>query len=113
LIAAVSILMLLHARELISARQRYASLAIMAVGFAALALPVVPTLSPSGQMVVFAGLAWGAILAGVVARWLPGRRLLPRWGLVGDIAHWIVAASILPLAIAATGLYGLVRGAWL
>ncbi len=113
LTAAISLLMLLHARELISARQRYATLAIMGVGLATLGLPVVPTLSPSWQMVVFAGLAWGAVLAGVIARWLPGRKLLPRWGLAGDIAHWIVAASILPLAIAATGLYGRVRGAWL
>jgi hypothetical protein len=113
LTAAISVLMLLHARELISARQRYATLAIMGVGLATLGLPVVPTLNPSWQMVVFAGLAWGAVLAGVIARWLPGRKLLPRWGLAGDIAHWIVAASILPLAIAATGLYGRVRGAWL
>jgi type VII secretion integral membrane protein EccD len=113
LIVAVSVLMLLHARELIGARQRYASLAIMAVGLVALFLPYVSTLAPPWRLVAFAGLAWGAVVAGVVARWLPGRRLLPRWGLLGDIAHWIVASSILPLAIGATGLYGRVRGAWL
>ncbi len=113
LIAAVSVLMLLHARELIAARQRYASLAITAVGLAALFLPFFASLAPPWRLVAFASLAWGAVVAGVVARWLPGRRLLPRWGLLGDIAHWIIASSILPLAIAATGLYGRVRGAWL
>jgi hypothetical protein len=43
---------------------------------------------------------------------LPGRRLLPHWGLAGVITHWVAAAAVVPLALSVTGTFTLVRGLW-
>jgi len=63
-------------------------------------------------LAVLLGLVMLGLLACVLARVLPGRRLLPHWGLAGDITHWLAAAAIIPLALSVTGAFTLVRGLW-
>ena len=112
LVIAASVLVLLHSRELVSARQRVAMLAPGVLGPLALILTDCRTGSAGTRLTVLLCLLVLAALACVAARVLPGRRLLPHWGLAGDITHWVTAAAIIPLALSATGTYTLVRGLW-
>ena len=110
LVIAGSVLVLLHSRELLGARQRVAMLAPGVLG------PLMLTLAeyrerPGGfRLAVLLGLLVLGLLACVAARTLPGRRLLPHWGLVGDITHWVAAGAIIPLTLSVAGAYTLVRG---
>ncbi|MFY1632208.1 type VII secretion integral membrane protein EccD [Solwaraspora sp. WMMB335] len=113
LVIAAGILILLHSRELVAARQRIATFVAGVTGPVALLIGTCLGLAPGWRLTVFWALIWATVLACVLARRLPRQRLLPRWGLLGDITHWVVAASILPLAIAVAGLYARVRGLWL
>ncbi|MFD8820104.1 type VII secretion integral membrane protein EccD [Streptomyces sp. NPDC059627] len=89
--------MVLQARELTGITQRAAT------AVAGLAGPVVVLLvdvAPQGtgaRMAVVAVLlsAAGGLL--VAAERLPGRRLLPVWGQLGDITEWVTAIALLPL----------------
>jgi type VII secretion integral membrane protein EccD len=110
LLLAASTLVLLHSRELVGARQRVAMLAPGVIGPLALIL-VDCRRHPGGlRLAVLLGLLLLALLACVAAKVLPGRRLLPHWGLIGDITHWVAAAAIIPLALSVAGVFALVRG---
>ncbi len=110
LVLAASVLVLLHSRELVGARQRVAMLAPGVIGLLALVL-VHCQQRPGGlRLLVLICFLLLALLACVAARVLPGRRLLPHWGLVGDITHWVAAAAIISLALSVAGVFALVRG---
>ena len=112
LVVAGSVLVLLHSRELVGARQRVAMLAPGVLGPLALVLIGCREGSAGFRLAVLLGLVMLGLLACVLARVLPGRRLLPHWGLAGDITHWLAAAAIIPLALSVTGAFTLVRGLW-
>ncbi len=110
LLLAASVLVLLHSRELVGARQRVAMLAPGGVG--PLVLVLVGCQRHPGVLrpVVLVSLLLLGLLACGAAGGLPGRRLLPHWGLAGDIAHWVAAAAIIPLALSVAGVFALARG---
>jgi type VII secretion integral membrane protein EccD len=112
LVMAASVLVLLHSRELTGARQRGAMLAPGVLGPLALVLVECRAGSGGFRLGVLLGLLMLALVACAAARALPGRRLLPHWGLAGDITHWAAAAAIVPLALSAAGTFTLVRGLW-
>jgi hypothetical protein len=62
------------------------------------------------RLAVLLVLLVAALLACAAAEVLPGRRLLPHWGLVGDITHWAAAAAIIPLVLSVAGAFTLVQG---
>ena len=62
------------------------------------------------QLSAAAGLVAAAAVAAVAAWTVPGRRLVPYWGRAGDLLHTGVAIALIPLALAATGVYHLIRG---
>ncbi|HVQ92532.1 MAG TPA: type VII secretion integral membrane protein EccD [Mycobacteriales bacterium] len=110
LAAAICVALLLRSRVLVSGWQRLVALVPAVYGLATLALAVardlpVDSRAPAGVglLVVLAGLC----LAG--AHLLPGRRMTPLWGRAGDILETLVAASLIPLALAVLGLFAYVR----
>ncbi|MGW4807652.1 type VII secretion integral membrane protein EccD, partial [Kitasatospora sp. NPDC004272] len=109
-VADLSLLLLLHAREIGGRRQRLALLLPGALGLALLALRTGQDAGPAGRLPLFALLACAATALLVAARTAPGRRLLPYWGRAGDLLHSLTALALLPLALQVLGFYGAMRG---
>ncbi|MDH6624495.1 type VII secretion integral membrane protein EccD [Streptomyces sp. LBL] len=106
---ALSLLLVLHAQGLGNVWQRL-SLVIPGVGgLLLLVLVYVPDYSPGMRLVSAAGLL--AFTAGIaIASWtVPGRRLVPYWGRLGEILHTAMAISLLPLGLWVLGVYGTLR----
>jgi ESX secretion system protein EccD len=55
-------------------------------------------------------LAAGAAILIVAAIWLPGHRVSPFWGRAAEIVDMMLVISLIPLALAVTGLFGYIRG---
>ncbi len=112
LASVASVLLMLHCRELLSARQR---LAVLIPGVLGLAM-VLTALCVSGTLVlrlaVIGALIAVAALLYAIARRMPGRKMLPHWGRAADWSHTVLAISIIPLALAAMDLYSRVRAGW-
>jgi len=101
--------LLLRARAMTSAWQRLSAVAPALVGLGLLALHF------AGNPAWPVRVCWLAITLGAAgvavafARVLPGRRLLPYWGRIGDITEYVVAIAILPLTLAILGVLGWAR----
>ncbi|WP_380283778.1 type VII secretion integral membrane protein EccD [Kitasatospora purpeofusca] len=110
LAADLSVLVLLHARDIGGLRQRLALLLPGALGLGLLAARTGWDAEPGARLVVFAVLL--AVATGLcAAAWtVPGRRLLPYWGRAGDLLHSLAALALLPLALQVFGFYGAMRG---
>lgn len=108
----VAVLLLLQARELQGTWHRVAALTPAVAGLISLLLRWVVDLPLLGQVCVMVGLLGLAGNAVAGAQVLPGRRLVPRWGRLGDILHWLCALAVLALVLTVTGFYGLVA-TWL
>ncbi|MEU5844932.1 type VII secretion integral membrane protein EccD [Saccharopolyspora shandongensis] len=107
-----SFLLLLHSREFPSARQRVAVLVPGIFGLAMVVAAMCLLVPPLWRIAVVNGLIVVAGLLLVAARRMPGRLLLPHWGRAGDWAHMTLAILVVPLVLAALGLYDVVRAAW-
>jgi type VII secretion integral membrane protein EccD len=108
----VAVLLLLQARELRGTWHRVAALVPAAAALISLLLRWAVDLPLIGQLCVVVGLLGLAGNAVAGAQVLPGRRLVPRWGRIGDILHWLCALAVLALMLTVTGFYGLVA-TWL
>ncbi|MGX7828855.1 type VII secretion integral membrane protein EccD [Actinokineospora sp. 24-640] len=105
LTSAAAVALLLQARELPGTRHRLAALLPALLALSAL----VAVWAGHGDAVRISALAClvaAACAALAAARVLPGRRLVPRWGRLGDIAHWFCALAVVPLVLSVTGAYG-------
>ena len=105
------ILLLLHARSLVAARHRLAAV-IPAAGGAAVLLTARGLAAQTHQWPAFLAvvvLAAAALFA--AERSLPGHKLLPHWGRVGDLLQTLAAAALLPLALWLLNVYSYVRSA--
>ncbi|MFF8285467.1 type VII secretion integral membrane protein EccD [Streptomyces albus] len=108
--AALSVLLLLHVRSVGSLWQRLAMLLPGAYGLLLGACVTAAGAGPAGRLGMTVGLVAAAAVAAVAAWTVPGRRLVPYWGRAGDLLHTGVAIALIPLALAATGVYHLIRG---
>jgi type VII secretion integral membrane protein EccD len=101
--------MLLHARVLISARQRLALILPSTVGLAVLSVAV--GLDASGK--IWPGIFTGLVLAGgalfLAERASPGRKSLPHWGWAGDMLQSLTALALIPLVLWVLNLYHYAR----
>ncbi|MFF8773988.1 type VII secretion integral membrane protein EccD [Kitasatospora sp. NPDC015120] len=108
--ADLSVLLLLHARDIGGLRQRLALLLPGATGLALLVARAGWDAAPGARLVVFAVMLAAATGLCVAAWTVPGRRLLPYWGRAGDLLHSLAALALLPLALQVFGFYATMRG---
>ena len=110
LVGLVCATMLLRSRVLVSGWQRLALLVPAIWGCALLVLVMAArsqAQARSGALLVLLVVLAGGCLAG--ARLLPGRRLVPYWGRIADIAETLLGASILPVVLAVLDVYHFAR----
>ncbi|SDP97471.1 type VII secretion integral membrane protein EccD [Lentzea jiangxiensis] len=104
----LSCLLLVHGRALGSVWQR---LSVIVPGVYGLLRWMLASHLESPRPLVLIVVIFVAVSVLIVARWtLPGRRLLPQWGRLADIAESLAALSLLPLALWLLGVFGFLRG---
>ncbi|MBT2448634.1 type VII secretion integral membrane protein EccD [Streptomyces sp. ISL-43] len=111
LTAALSALLLLHARTVGSVPQRMALLLPGVYGLALLTAGFAAGLAPGERPLLLSALVAVAGALAVVSWTVPGRRLLPYWGRIADLAHSLTALSLLPLALTVAGIFRMIRSA--
>jgi type VII secretion integral membrane protein EccD len=104
-----AVLMLLHSRVLVGARQRLAVALPAVVGLGVLSVAAGLGMSGSAWPDMFAGLVLvgGALFA--AERALPGRKVVPHWGWAGDIFQSLTAVALVPLVLWLLNLYHYAR----
>jgi len=105
------VLLLLHARALVAARHRLAVVIPAAAGAAILVTMAGLRADSRSWLPILAVLMAAALLLLVAERSLPGHKLLPHWGRVGDLLQTLAAAALLPLTLWVLNLYAFVRSA--
>ena len=111
LAAALASLMLLHAHGLVGLAQRLSLLLAGSFGLALLAARLAfAQHHSSGRLALLAGLLLVATALMIIAWTLPDRRMLPYWARAAEMLHTLVAISLLPLTLFATGAFGALRG---
>ncbi|MGW2278233.1 type VII secretion integral membrane protein EccD [Streptomyces sp. NPDC001770] len=106
--AVLSLLLLLHGRNLGSTLQRLAVLLPGVCGAALLALGWA-TVQPGARIAVFVALV---VVTGALAFaiWLvPGRRMVPYWGRAAELLHSAAAIALLPLVLWVLEVYSRLR----
>jgi type VII secretion integral membrane protein EccD len=98
-------LVLLYSRALNGVWQRLSLLAAGLAGVVAVTVHAAAAWSPVTRLVLAGVLVAGLVAVLAAVRTLPGRRLMPVWGRIGDLALGAAAIGLVPLAGAVTGLY--------
>jgi hypothetical protein len=108
--AAAAAILLLRSRGLVSTWQRLS--ALVPAGYA-LTLLVIGTADRSIWGVRLVLLMLPALVLAVAAvafsHTLPGRRIHPLWGRIGDVFEWLAAIAMIPLLLGLLGVYGWAR----
>ncbi|MEV4615643.1 type VII secretion integral membrane protein EccD [Kitasatospora sp. NPDC049258] len=107
--ADLSVLLLLHAREIGSLWQRLGVMLPGLYGLVLLTGRLGLQSSWEGRLMLTGALLGVAAVLAVVAWTVPGRRLLPYWGRAADLLHSLVALALLPLALQVLGFYQTLR----
>ncbi|MFF0205160.1 type VII secretion integral membrane protein EccD [Streptomyces sp. NPDC005017] len=110
LTAVLSLLLVLHVREVGSRWQRLALILPGVYGLVLLATGWALSLTPTGRLGLLTGLVAAAAALAVFSWTVPGRRLLPYWGRAADLLHSALALSLIPLALTEAGVFAWVRG---
>lgn len=107
----VAVVSLLSVRPMTSAWHR------LAAGLPGLVGPVAVVLALLGEApvpirvsAVAVGMALAVPALTALARLLPGRRLMPYWGRIGDILQVLAGVAQLPVLLTVAGAYGWARG---
>jgi hypothetical protein len=103
-------LLALQARVMTSAWQRLAALLPAVAGGALVVVSASAAAAPRIGIAVVGGLLAVAGLLYIASQMLAGRRLLPYWGRIGDIAQTACALAMLPLVLWLLGTYQYARG---
>jgi len=106
----LAVLLLCHSRGLAGAWQRLSVMVPGAYGIVVIPLAMSRHGSPQTRQAVVLWFVAAALVL-LMAGWtLPGRRVVPYWGRIADIAQSALAIALIPLLIADLGLFGLARG---
>ncbi|MEV4759980.1 type VII secretion integral membrane protein EccD [Micromonospora sp. NPDC049559] len=110
LVALVALVRLLALRPMTSGWHR---LALAAPGLFGLALTALVGLAGAVPLlrlaVVVVVLPVAGVLLFALGRKLPGRRLMPYWGRIGDVSQLVGTVAMLPVLLAVLGVYGAAR----
>ncbi|TBL34425.1 type VII secretion integral membrane protein EccD [Verrucosispora sp. SN26_14.1] len=110
LVVLVAAVRLLAARPMTSAWHRLALCGPAVVGLATVLLHVSTTGTGWPRLLVPAVLVpIGAALLVTTARTLPGRRLMPYWGRIGDLTHTLAMVAVFPVLLAVLDVYAFAR----
>ncbi|MFK3979263.1 type VII secretion integral membrane protein EccD [Micromonospora sp. NPDC050397] len=110
LVLLVTLVRLLAARPMNSGWHRLWMAAPALAGVVAVTLHVAATAQPLGRLLVPAALVpVGAAVLTVIARTMPGRRMMPYWGRIGDLAQTVTTVAMFPVLLAVLGVYGYAR----
>lgn len=110
IVVLVALVRLLAARQMTSIWHRLAMGVPSVIGLAAVTLhltamsPTFRLVAPTVLVPAGAGLLFG------LARSLPRRRMMPFWGRAGDLLQTGAMLAVLPVLLAAFGVYGYLRG---
>jgi type VII secretion integral membrane protein EccD len=107
---AASLAQLLVARSMTSAWQRMAVGLPGGTGLVAAVLAFPAGAAVTWHLLAVAGLIALAATSVSIGRSIPDRPLIPVWGRVGDLLLTLTSGLVVPLALGACGVYGLVRG---
>jgi len=110
LAALIALVRLLSIRPMNSGWHRLAVASPAVVGLAMVALSAAASAAPLPRL----ALAIGALPLAVtylfaLALTLPGRRIMPYWGRIGDVVQLLATLAVLPVLLAQLGVYGAVR----
>ncbi|MCB5906104.1 type VII secretion integral membrane protein EccD [Streptomyces pinistramenti] len=105
----LSLLLLLHSRHFGSLWQRLSMVLPGAYGLALAAALGATGLALPARLGLTAGLLAAAAVAAIAAWTVPGRRLVPYWGRIGDLLHTTTAVVLVPLTILVAGIYQQLR----
>ncbi|MFE1246559.1 type VII secretion integral membrane protein EccD [Streptomyces sp. NPDC058735] len=106
---ALSLLLILHARGLGNIWQRMSLVVPGVAGLVLLVLVAAPAATAGTRLATAAGLLAATAALAIAAWTVPGRRLVPYWGRVGELLHSALAISMLPLALWVLGVYSTLR----
>ncbi|MEU4339256.1 type VII secretion integral membrane protein EccD [Micromonospora lupini] len=110
LLLMVAVVRLLASRPMTSAWHRLALMVPAVLGPAVLLLDLLGGVSPLLRLaLVVVLLPLAGVLLFALGRKLPGRRIMPYWGRIGDITQLLTTVGMLPILLAVLGLYGAAR----
>ncbi|GAA4264008.1 hypothetical protein GCM10022255_113710 [Dactylosporangium darangshiense] len=110
LIALVAVVRLLALRPMTSAWHRLSLAVPAALGLIDIILSALATAALVFRSVLLvAALPVSCALLFVLARKLPGRRIMPYWGRIGDLLQFAATVALLPVLLALLGAYGAAR----
>jgi type VII secretion integral membrane protein EccD len=110
LAGAFSLLAVLHGRTMGAIAHRLAVVVPGVIGAGLLAGRFAWFGTDPDRMLLVPVLLTVAALLTVTAVMVPGRRMVPHWARAGEIAHSLVAVSLLPLMLLTLGIYHRMRG---
>ncbi|WP_146247437.1 type VII secretion integral membrane protein EccD [Micromonospora arborensis] len=109
-LALVCLIRLLALRPMTSGWHRLAHALPAVTGLVVLALiSVASAATPVRLALSVAVPLLGGLVLFALGRWLPERRLMPYWGRIGDILQLVSTVALVPVLLAALGVYEAVR----
>jgi len=108
----VAALLVLHSRDMISARHRLALLVPALLAAAMLLAARFAAGDPALRTGAVAALLACGVPVYAACRALPTHRPLPHWGRLADLTQTLLAIAVIPLVLAVLDLYTRVRAGW-
>jgi hypothetical protein len=106
----VALVRVLAARPMNSGWHRLAMAAPAVAGLVAVTLEAAAGAQPWPRLLVPVALVpLGTVLLMVVARIMPGRRMMPYWGRIGDLSQTVATVAMFPILLAVLDVYRYAR----
>jgi type VII secretion integral membrane protein EccD len=105
----VALVLMLASRPMTSGWHRLALLVAAASGLVGTAVQLSISDETVRLLVPAVMVPLGIAASVLIARFIPGRRLMPYWGRIGDMTHIVAAVAMLPILLAVLDVYSRVR----